>query len=197
MKPPKEIIVECPACNEETEHEILGGRVEGKKKIVLRSTVRCSHCGRVHNVEIAEEKPIDIPLIISRMERTVRSTVKLYPSEEISVNDDIYHEGQRVLVTSVEISGSRRPSGRAADISTIWAKHYDKIWVRITLDSHGKSYSKKTLAVPEEEFEVGEIIDIEGKKAVITAIRTDRRTIDRGSETADKIVRVYAKGIRR
>ncbi len=197
MKPPREVVVECPVCCEETAHEILGGRVVGKRQIVLKSSVRCCECGHIHAVELTEEMPIQVPIVVSWMEESTKSTIALNPSEEVKIDDELYFNDHRILVTSVEASGVRRECAKAKDITNIWAKRFDKVWVKISLDRHGKVYSKDILAVPEEEFAVGDIIDVEGTNAVITSIRIGTHTIHQGSAVARDIVRVYSKAIRR
>lgn len=197
MKPPKEVVVECPVCEEETAHEILGGRVVGKKQIVLRSSVRCCECGHIHAVEIVEEMPIEVPIVMSWMEQSTRSIISLNPSEEVKVDDELYHNDHRIIVTSLETSGGRPSRAKAKDLTNIWAKQFDKVWVKISLDRRGKVYSKEILAVPEEEFEVGDIIEIEGNAAAITSIRIQGRTLHKGSAAAKDIVRIYSKGMKR
>jgi uncharacterized Zn finger protein len=197
MKPPREVVVECPMCNEETAHEILGGRVVGKKQLVLKSSVRCCECGHVHAVELAEEMPIEVPIVVSWMEESAKSRITLNPSEEVKVDDELYFNDHRILITSIEVGGVRKTRAKAKDVSNIWAKQFDKIWIKISLDRHGKVYSKDILAVPEEEFIIGDVIDIEGTNAAITSIRIGTRTIHRGSAIARDIVRVYSKAIRR
>jgi uncharacterized Zn finger protein len=197
MKPPREVVVECPICNEETAHEILGGRVVGKKQLVLKSSVRCCECGYVHAVELAEEMPIEVPIVVSWMEESTKSRITLNPSEEVKVDDELYFNDHRILITSIEVGGVRKTRAKAKDVSNIWAKQFDKIWIKISLDRHGKVYSKDILAVPEEEFIIGDVIDIEGTNAAITSIRIGTRTIHRGSAIARDIVRVYSKAIRR
>lgn len=196
MKAPKELVIECPECGEDTEHKILGGRVEGKKRLILRSAVQCRICGHVHRVEIAEERPIEVPVIVSWMGTSERSTVGLMPSEVVSVDDEFYVGDRCVIVTAIEKDHLRVGSAKAQEISTIWAKRFDKIWVKISLDFHGKVYSKKILAIPEEEFEVGELFEVEGHEAAITAIKVEGRTLKKGSAIAKDIVRLYARGIR-
>lgn len=197
MKPPREVVVECPSCGAETAHEILGGRVVGKRQLVLKSSVKCCECGHVHAVELAEEMPVKVPVVISWLEESTRSAIPLPPSEDVYVGDELYHDDHRIIVTSLEVSGSRKESAKAKDITTIWAKQFDKVWVKISLDRHGKVFSKEILAIPEEEFAVGDIIDIEGNAAAITSIRLDGKTLHKGSASARDIVRVYSKGIRR
>jgi uncharacterized Zn finger protein len=82
-------------------------------------------------------------------------------------------------------------------VTNIWAKQFDKIWIKISLDRHGKVFSKDILAVPEEEFIIGDVVDIEGTNAAITSIRIGTHTIHRGSAIARDIVRIYTKAIRR
>ena len=197
MKPPREVVVECPICNEETAHEILGGRVVGKKQLVLKSSVRCCECGHVHAVELAEEMPIEVPIVVSWMEESTKSRITLNPSEEVKIDDELYFNDHRILITSIEVDGVRKNRAKAKDVSNIWAKQFDKIWIKISLDRHGKVYSKNILVVPEEEFIIGDVIDVEGTNAAITSIRIGTHTIHRGSAIARDIVRVYSKAIRR
>jgi uncharacterized Zn finger protein len=197
MKPPREVVVECPMCNEETAHEILGGRVVGKKQLVLKSSVRCCECGHVHAVELVEEMPIEVPIVVSWMEESTKSRITLNPSEEVKVDDELYFNDHRILITSIEVNGVRKTRAKAKDVSNIWAKQFDKIWIKISLDRHGKVYSKDILAVPEEEFIIGDVVDIEGTSAAITSIRIGTHTIHSGSAIARDIVRVYTKAIRR
>ena len=197
MKPPKELIIECPVCEEETEHDILGGRVEGKKHIVLKSSVKCCNCGHIHAVELVEEKPIDVPIIVSWMEKSTRAKISLERLEEVKIDEELYLEGDRIIVTSIEVAGVRKKKAKAEDITTIWAKKFDKVWIKVSLDAHGKVYSKKFLAVPEEEFEIGELVDIEGNMTAITAIKIEGRTLRQGAALARDIVRVYSKAVRK
>lgn len=196
MKPPKEITVECPMCNKETAHEVLGGRVEGRKRIVLKASGKCMQCGHVHTIELVEERPIDVPIIVSWMGDSRRSTIGLQPTDEINVGEELYLDGERLIVTSIESSDVRRSSAEANEITTIWAKQYDKVKVNISIDHRGKVISKELFAIPEEEFAVGAIMKIDGREVVITSIRTDARTIKKGVAAARDIVRIYAKGIR-
>lgn len=197
MKPPKELVVECPVCKAKTAHQVLGGRVEGKKRIVLRSSVKCCSCGHVHAVEVVEEKSINVPIILSWMEKSIRSTIALYPSEEIKVGDEIYLNDERLLVTSMESSHRRPATAKASELSAIWAKKFTKVRLKVSLDFRGKVLAKKLLAVPEEEFNIGDTFEIDGRDAVITSIRTGTKTVRKGSAVARDIVRIYAKGIRR
>jgi len=197
MKPPKELVIECPICEEETEHEILGGRVDGKKRLVLKSSVKCCNCGHIHHVEITEERPIDVPIVISWLEKSRHSTIGLRPSDQVEVGDEIYIDNQRIIVTSIEIQKGRCNSAKANEIVNIWAKQFDKVWVKISLDFHGKVYSKKILAIPEEEFGIGELIDIEGNMAAVTAIKIEGKSLRKGAAMARDIVRLYARRIRK
>jgi len=52
------------------------------------------------------------------------------------------------------------------------------------------------LASPDEEFEVGDIVDLGKERALVHRIRTAHRTLDHGSVTADEIVRVYGRVVR-
>jgi len=197
MKMPKELFVECPVCGEKTSHAVLGGRVEGKRRIVMHPSVKCCVCSHVHTVELVEEHAIEIPILISWMDTTERSTLTIGPSEPLEVGDEVYVGGERLIVTSLEVNDRRVSKASADKISAIWAKKFDKVRLKISLDYRGKVLSKELLAVPEEEFAIGDEIGLDGRDAVITSIRTGRRTLKKGMVPAREIVRIYAKRIRR
>jgi len=54
----------------------------------------------------------------------------------------------------------------------------------------------EVLAAPDEEFEIGEIVDLGRDRAVVHHIRTSQRTVHYGRVRADEIVRMYGRVVR-
>jgi uncharacterized Zn finger protein len=53
------------------------------------------------------------------------------------------------------------------------------------------------MAVPDEEFFIGDILEFQKKQVVVHSIRIQERTIRKGSALAREIVRVYGAVVRK
>jgi len=197
MTVPASISVECPICKEETLHEVLSGKIGGKAQAIMESTVRCRQCGQVHHVIVKCEKPVEIPVVISWLTESRRSSVSLGPDEVLCVDDEIMCGDETLLVTAIESKGARPPRAKAREIQTIWGKKYDKVRVPFSISRAGKAFSEHVLAVPDEEFFVGDILPVGRQDVVIHAIKTKGRVLRTGGAPAREIVRVYANIIRK
>ncbi len=197
MTLPSSIMIECPICRAETLHEVLSGRMSGKGEVVLDSTVKCRTCAHVHHAVLKVEKPIEVPVIVSWIDKSKRSAIVLGPDEVMAVDDEIMCGEDPVLVTSIESKGARVTQARARDIVTIWAKKFDKVRVPFSVSHLGKSYSEHVLAVPDEEFFIGDILKVGKNEVVIHSIKTKDKSLDTGGACARDIVRVYANIVRR
>jgi uncharacterized Zn finger protein len=197
MTVPSSVLVDCPVCGEETLHEVLSGRLEGKDQAVMESTVRCRKCGQVHHVVIRCERPIEIPVVISWLQKSVRSTVSLGPEEIVTVGDEMMCGETPMMITSIESKGSRPKRAKAKDVSTIWGKKYDKVRVPFSIGHHGRSHSEHVMAVPDEEFIIGDMLKIGKHEVVIHAIKLEDKVLRDGGASARDIVRVYATVVRK
>lgn len=197
MPVPSSVMVECPICKEETLHEVLSGKMSGKTQAVMDSTVRCRECGQVHHIVIKVEKPVEIPVVISWIEKSTRSNISLGPDEVLSVDDEIMCGDEPVLVTAIESKGARPRRAKARDIQTVWGKRFSKVRVPFSISHAGKSYSDHVLAVPDEEFYVGDIVTLGKHEVVIHTIKTKGRVLRAGGTQAREIVRVYGNIVRR
>lgn len=197
MTVPVTILVECPACKSETLHEVLSGRMGGKSVAVLDSTVRCRECGQVHHATLKTARPVEVPVVISWLEKSSRGKVALGPDEVLSVGDEVMVGDVPTLVTSIESKGARVKSSKASAIGTIWAKRFDKVRVPFSVNNHGRTFADHVMAVPDEEFFIGDMIELDKKPVVIHSIRLEERTIRRGSALARDIVRVYGSVVRK
>lgn len=197
MTVPTSLLVECPGCKEETLHEVLSGKVSGKAQSVLDATVRCRECGHVHHVTLKADRPRDIPVIISWLDKSTRTSVSLGPDEVLSVDDELMCGEVPVLVTSIESKGARVKKAKVAYIDTIWGKKFDKVKVDFSISHHSRTYSEHVMAVPDEEFFVGDMMTLSRREVVIHAIKTHEKVVRRGGALARDIVRVYANVVRK
>jgi uncharacterized Zn finger protein len=197
MTVPASVLVECPQCKCETLHEVLSGRMGGKSVSVLESTVKCKECEHVHHVTVKSAKPVEVPFVISWLETSSRGKVLLGPDEVLSVGDEVMCGDIPTLVTSIESKGARVKSTKASRIDAVWAKKFDKLRVLFSINNHGKTFSDFMMAVPDEEFFIGDILEFQKKQVVVHSIRIQERTIRKGSALARDIVRVYGAVVRK
>lgn len=197
MALPSSVSVECPACRQESLHEVLTGRVGGKGRTVFEATVRCRQCGHVHHAEMTIQKPVEIPVVISWLRESVRTAMSIGPDEVLSVDDEVMCGEEPVLITSIESRGGRVKRARAADIQTVWGKKFDKVRVPFSINHHGRSFSEHVMAVPDEEFFIGDMLKVGRHEVVIHSIKIRDRSLRVGGARARDIVRVYANIVRR
>ena len=197
MKRPASVMVECPMCKEDTLHQVLSGRVKGKTSNVLDSTVKCRTCGAVHHVVLKSDKPVEVQVVVSWLEDSRRSSIVLGPDEVLGVGDEIVVADLPVLVTSIESRGARVEVCKARDIDSVWGKRFDQVKLQFSVNHHGKSYSESKIVSPDEEFFVGDMVELGKKDVVIHSIKTRFKTVRRGGASARDIVRVYANVVRK
>jgi len=192
---PNAIYVECPDCGEETLHEVLKGRL-GKDGSTLEATLRCQECGRVHPAVVREGRTIRVPVIVSDRKESRRAEVELPEDEELRVEDELQLDDLPIIISSLEREGARVSRALAKDVTAIWAKRFDKVHVRVSINDVHKTIPAEVDALPEEEFFVGDLMTIGRYDVVITQIKTRDAMARRGAVMARDIVRIYAKRAR-
>ena len=192
---PNAIYVECPDCGEETLHEVLKGRL-GKDGSTLEATLRCQECGRVHPAVVREGRTIRVPVIVSDRKESRRAEVELPEDEELQVEDELQLDDLPIIISSLEREGARVSRALAKDVTTIWAKRFDKVHVRVSINDVHKTIPAEVDALPEEEFFIGDLMTIGRYDVVITQIKTRDAMARRGAVMARDIVRIYAKRAR-
>lgn len=197
MTLPTSVMVECPVCKEETLHEVLSGKVGGKSQTVFETTVKCRQCEQVHHAILKVAKPMELPVIISWLKESVKTSIQLGPDEVLSVNDEIMCGENPVLVTSIESKGARVKKAKVSNIQTVWGKKFDKVSVPFSVSHVGKSHAEHVLAVPDEEFFVGDMLTVGKHEVVIHSIKIADKSLRTGGALARDIVRVYASIVRR
>ena len=83
--------------------------------------------------------------------------IKLYPDEELQVDDILEIDDKEVAITSIETKkGGRIYKSPVSDIETIWASSLDiPARVGISVDFGGRIISKKVHMDRDFEFHVG------------------------------------------
>ena len=143
-------------------------------------------------------KPVLVPVVVSWQRESRRSSVALGPDEVLSVGDEMMCGDLPVLVTSIESkAGARVDACKAEEISTIWAKRFDKVKVPFSINHHGRTYPEHLVVSPDEEFFIGDMIRVGKRDVVIHTIKTEAKTVRRGVVTARSVVRVYANIVRK
>lgn len=192
---PSALVVECETCGL-VPHRVLRGRVSGKDEIVFEGVVKCSKCGQVRSVVTREPRPINVPTIISWLEESERTTVEFSPKEDVEVGEEIELGDVRLRVTAIDAEGRRVDAAKAEEIRTLWAKRMDRVRVKFSVNKGNRTVPHEVLAAADEEFEVGEIVDLGRDRAVVHHIRTRERTVREGRARADEIVRMYGRVVR-
>lgn len=196
MAAPSALVLKCTACGEVVPHRVLRGKIGGKDEIVFEGVVKCSKCETVSNVVTREPKPIQVPLVVSWLEKSEKTSLEFSPDEDVTVGEEIDLADSRIEVTAIESGGRRVAGARAKEVATLWAKRIDQVRVKFSVNKGNRTVPHEVLAAPDEEFEVGEIVDLGKQRAVVHHIRTRLRTVTRGRVRADEIVRMYGRVVR-
>jgi len=195
MNVPNAIQVECPDCGEETLHEVLKGRL-GKDGNTLEGTLRCQECGRVHTAVVRETKTVMVPVIISDQGQSRKAEIEIPEDEEIRIEDELLLDDLPIIVSSLEKGNGRVNKALAKDITAIWAKRFDQVHVKISINDVHKTIPAEIVVPPEEEFFIGDLMTVGRYNVVITQIKTPDGMARRGSVLARDIVRLYARKAR-
>ncbi|MET1124997.1 MAG: HVO_0476 family zinc finger protein [Archaeoglobaceae archaeon] len=180
----------CDACKEETLHEL----VREEKKLY-----RCTVCG-THTVYSAPRE-LELRAVISRGSRSEVGRLRVRVGELIRKGEEYIVEtddGHRIgEVTSIELKkGVRSEAAVAEDVATVWLRDVGEVIVKFSLHKRSVTTPYKMLVDGETEFEVGEVLEIDGKKFRVHRIKLKEGGVLRkvGSRArARDIKRVYAK----
>jgi uncharacterized Zn finger protein len=195
MPVPGALYLECESCSDITLHEVVHGRVSGKK---LQLQVRCRECSTKSEHIREEVATSHIPVVVSEGERSHRTKVEIETADVILVGDELLVDGVPVQVRGIEIGTDRRvDSSPVKDIKTLWTVRFDKVMVKFSINMGHRTKAGSQVASPDEEFTVGEMVEVAGVTAVIHRIKTWDRTMQRGSAEARDIRRIYGKAVRR
>jgi uncharacterized Zn finger protein len=195
MAAPSALVLRCETCGD-TPHRVLRGKVGGKAELIFEGVVKCTKCGTVRNVVTREPRPVAVPMVVSWLEASERTSLEFGPDEDVRVGDEIDLDDKRVEITALEAGGARVPVAKARDLATIWAKRADRVRVKFSVNKGNRSVAHDVIATPDEEFAVGDIVDLGRERAIVHHVRTAHRTVHEGSVRADEIVRMYGRVVR-
>lgn len=191
--------MKCPICGSES-LRVVKSKTEynSKYKKIKRLILECEDCGTTFKENLVISKPLEYPVIISQYEKSWKDKVKLYSDEEIAVGDTLSIRGRLVEITSLELkNGKRVDKCRALDLATIWAIPLDApARVGVSIDLHGKVFSRKLELDRNFTFRVGDIFKLEDHIFQVKSIKTTDRHIKRGAAPAHKIKRIYGSPTR-
>src|SRR2546428_4511406 len=119
---PSALVLKCEACGAEAPHRVLRGKIGGKDEIVFEGTVKCPNCGRVSTVVTREPKPIEIPLIVSWLDQSERTSLPFSPQADRAVGEALDLGDSRIAVTAGGGQGSPVAAARAEGGGTRWAE---------------------------------------------------------------------------
>ena len=192
---PNALYLFCEECGEETLHQVLRGRVVGKKE-TLEATVRCPSCQRTRKETLRPEPTVEVPFIISNMGESERRFVEMGADELLRAGEDMMLPDQRIMITSLEAGDRRLAEAKAGEVDTVWAKNFDRVLVKVSVNLGRKTRAESLWADPEEEFAIGDLLEFGRFTYVVDSIKIEGQKVRRGSVQARDIVRVYAKPVR-
>lgn len=195
MAVPNALFLECPSCGERGLHEVLKGKI-GAKTEVLEATVRCQNCGHVRSELVSEPRSVRVPIIVSEFGSSSRKEIELVQEEVVAVGEELLVDDSQVVVTAIECDRRRVSMCPVKSISTIWAKKYDRVKVKVSINKVNKTIPAELFALPDEEFYVGDLMTVGKHSVVIHNIKTKGGLVRKGGAQARDIVRIYAKSVR-
>jgi uncharacterized Zn finger protein len=195
MPVPGAIYQECESCGDITLHEVVHGKVSGKR---LDLTVRCQDCGTTSHQTREETKITTLKVVISEGDRSRRTTLDIESDEVLLLGDELMVDGVPVQVRGIEVGTDLRvDKSPVTKIVTLWTVRFDKIKVKFSINMGHRTKAAEEVAAPDEEYTVGEMVTVKGITAVIHRIKTWDRVMQRGTAEARDIKRIYGKAVRR
>jgi len=183
----------CPNCGKETEHEIISYRETKRGKEYI---LKCKNCGYTYSKIIKDEKMIEIKTITSLNDKSTVQRYTTFEEDILSVGEEIKVNGVNSIITAIDTKEKRVSKAVARDIKTLWVKRFDRIRIKVSVNRREKTIPAEIMATPDEEFYIGDILELNGIHAVIHKIKTNERFVHNGGAAARDIVRIYAKEIR-
>ena len=189
---PEYLYIDCPDCDDITEHDILKGRM-GKDNVT--GTFRCSECGRTFSDTIKLPEILKIKVLFSDGSVTETTETELESDDILAIEDEFYlDDGRRVCISQIETKdGKRGKKFRVDNIKALWVKQFDLLSVKVSVNDGQKTYSVRTEAEPDEEFTIGMVLEFDDFDTLVHAIKTKERLLKKGSAEAREITRIYGK----
>ena len=189
---PETLYYDCPDCDDETIHDVLKGRMG---KASLECTLKCTECGRTFATTIPLPKIIKMQVVISDGPVSERAVTEIEEDDIIAVEDEFFLEdGRRLRVCSIELPGDKRvKKSKASKVKMLWCQQFDNLTIKVTINNDRVSYSRRIPALPDDEFVIGNRLELEDMDCFIHAIKTREKLIQHGQAEARDIIRIYGK----
>lgn len=189
---PDTIVYMCPDCDDDTEHQILKGRMG---KATIEGTFKCNECGKVTSETIKIPALLEVPVVYSDGEVSETTVTTLESNDIVQLEDEFeLDDGRPVCVTYIEVGEGRRVKRSiATKIRRLWVKRFDILSIKVSVNDVGKTYPLRVEAEPDDEFVVGTLLRFDDFDCFIHAIKTKGNLVKHGSAEARDIVRIYGK----
>lgn len=160
----------CPTCAKEQTHTVI------KQKPNMR--IQCDECNTVQAyTPKPAPKTVKVKIIVSKNDVSMTRYMDLPENGDVSVESELLVEDtdgydvDYVEVTDIELPGSRVGFAKANEITTIWARAIDKVYVKYAINMNNVTDSKGAWIEGTHEFVVGSIEYIGRDKMMITSIK--------------------------
>ena len=194
MTVPGALYLDCETCGEVTLHEVVHGRVSAG---ALEVNVRCRECGLTSERTIKEAERKRLPVVVSEGSESRRTGLEIEVDEVLCIGDELLVDGIPVQIRAIEVGHEKRVEvAPVADIETLWTVRFDRIRVKFSMNLGARTKTSEEVAAPDEEFTIGEMVEVAGVPAVIHRIKSKDRLVRKGSVEARDIVRVYCRAVR-
>jgi uncharacterized Zn finger protein len=182
--------MKCPVCDSES-YEILKSKGKNIKEVLLK----CNECGNTFRETIKIPKMVEIRVIISKFEESLKKTIKLYPDEILEIGEVLMVDDEEVEITSLENTrGGRVSKSMVSELVTIWATSLTgPTRVGISIDYGGRILSQKVDVERDFQFNVGDTVKLGKAVFTIKSMKTITSKIRKGGAPADQIKRIYGR----
>ncbi len=189
---PDTIVYLCTDCDDDTEHQILKGRMG---KATLEGTFKCLECGKVTSETIKIPELLEVPVVYSDGEVSETTRTTLESNDIVALEDEFeLDDGRPVCVTYIEVeNGKRVKKCLAPKIKKLWVKRFDILSLKVSVNDDRKTYPLRIEAEPDDEFVTGSILEFEDFNCMIHAIKTKHSLVKHGAAEARDITRIYGK----
>lgn len=194
---PSRLYVRCPTEGEETLHDVLKGEVGERGGYTLDAVVECRDCGTTHQVTVREAGDEPVRVVVSDGAESRSTETELPRDATVTVGEKLVVDGAPVRVTSVERDdGQRVGEATVPLVETIWAEDHATVTLKFSVHEGGlETRALEMETHPQDEFAVGDEVDIAGRTIRVHAIKTGEDLLEERGERAlaEDIVRVYAQ----
>ncbi len=187
----------CPSCEKTTDHRLLrlAPRKSGRAG-PLRGIARCRVCRLTHPFDAAVTPRPTVSAVVSSGAVSKRHPLELPPDVTVRVGERLPGADEPLEVRSIDtVDGRRVRSARSEEIATVWLVRDVGAVVPVSVISGAQTRSVRLTFSPSAEFEVGEPLEVEGVRLMITALRARGHTYRFAGDRfrASELERIYGR----